>query len=430
MVAIFTIMIVPSETLHAQGGGRIQFGNLKIIPGLTGDAVFDDNIYKGNGKEYPTASQTRQEEKVSDTIYHIKPGLLFNYTIPERGSLNLGWQMDKALYASETNNNWTNNRGTMAFDYEIPEGIILGLSNVYQKAEDPYGNADQYGIGTITKRWDNDLKAKAGYQFGASFRTIIDYNFFTQKYDKESDWGQNYDSNSLGIGVEARFLPRTWGFVRLNYTQKRYSADLTTPAMNIAPGATKADSNASQISAGLKWDPGAKLSGELNVGYQMKKYENEWTVLNVGGTNTSFQREDRNTWIAATAVNFLALEQTLLSLSLSRANRDGGTDTNETFDDTGIGLKLEQTFFTKFKITVGGSFGMNDYNRAPAASSTVANPTDTRSDKNYNANVNFDYQIREWLGLGLGYEFAKKNSNYEENEFTDNKYTISIRLVF
>jgi len=73
---------------------------------------------------------------------------------------------------------------------------------------------------------------------------------------------------------------------------------------------------------------------------------------------------------------------------------------------------------------------MNDYNRAPAASSTVANPTDTRSDKNYNANVNFDYQIREWLGLGLGYEFANKNSNYEENEFTDNKYTISIRLVF
>jgi hypothetical protein len=420
-------MIVPTGALHAQQGGKIQFGHLKIIPGLTGEASYDDNIYKKNGKAYAGAANSYK--KVSDMIYHIKPSLLFNYSFPERGSLNLGWQMDYALYGTETGNNWANHRVPLDFNYMNPEGIILGLANTYSYSEDPYGNADQYKVGTLTKRWDDEFKVKAGYHLGASFRTIVDYAYYTQKYDKAQDRGQDYDSHTIGINAEARFLPKTWGFLRYAYVQKGYTQEIATLVAGgfVANGATKADSKSHVISVGMKWDPGAKLSGEFNVGYQMKKYDNEWT--NTGGTRV--KRDDSNTFVASTAVNFKPLEQTLLSLMFMRANRDAGTDTNENFDDTLIGIKAEQQFFTKFKVGAGLSYAWNDYNRAPVGRiAALPAKTDKRSDNNFTGNVFFDYQIQDWVGVGLSYDYMQKTSNYEENEYTDNKVTFAVKFVY
>ena len=40
--------------------GNINFGNLKIIPSLEGQAIFDDNIYMKNGTDTPT-NRTKQK---------------------------------------------------------------------------------------------------------------------------------------------------------------------------------------------------------------------------------------------------------------------------------------------------------------------------------------------------------------------------------
>lgn len=412
ITAALVMVIVPMHSqAQTQQGGNIRFGNLAIIPGITLDGVYDDNIYMGNGKEYSDPDITRQEKKESDWITHVKPSLLLNYTLPERGSVNLGYQGDYAFYGTNTSNNWKNNQGSLLVDYQAPGGLILGVNERFTSAEDPYGSANQYAIGRVTKRWTNDAKTKLGYNIMANLRSFVYYNNYRQQYNDIADYSQDYTDNEFGLGAETRFLPKTWGFIRYHYGQRRYNTN--------APGQTdeyNSDSKWHRTNVGVTWDPGAKLSGEVSLGYQWRQFDHEYT----SAARTS-RRDDKNTWIAETSVTYMPAETTMLAMTLTRAVRDTASDTNERFTDTGIGLNLQQTILTKFVLNAGVGYSKNEYNLP------VAN---TRTDDNYLANIGLDYNIREWLGVGVGYYLNRKNSNIETNEFTDNKFMISLRAVY
>ena len=395
---LITVVIILSSQVTAQEG-KINFGNLKIIPGLTLKGVYDDNIYLGNG-----TNQANEIEE-SDWITHVMPALLFNYSLQERGSVSLGYSGDLAFYSDSdySDNDWQNHKGALAVDYKSPGGLILFANNTYIDAEDPYSNLEQYRIGLMTKRWDNDLKTKVGFDFGNRFRILTYYNFYKQDYELDRDYTQDYDQNEFGVGFQMRFLPKTWGFIRYHMGERDYFTYLA--------GTGVTDSNDSdfqwqRVNAGLTWDPGAKVSGELNVGYQWKEYDNETDV-------NGDQYEDQDTWIAGTLITYKATPSTALVLSATRALRQTGSNDNEYFTDTGIGINLQQKILTKFTLTVGGSYSQNDYN------------TD-REDDNYRANTDLVYQIQDWLGAGIGYIYKKKDSNFTENEYTDNQFMVSL----
>lgn len=410
-IAALLLVFLPGN-LPAQQGGNIKFGNLAIIPAIEGQAIYDDNIYRGTGRTYPTAPQTDQEKKESDFIYHVKPGLLLNYTMPERGYINLGYQGDFAFYNKNNSNNWKNNQGLLDVNYTAPGGLILGINDLYSRSEDPYGSADQYNVGRVTKRWTNDLKTKLGYAFTTNFRTLLYFNHYKQKYDNSLlDYSQDYTDSEYGAGAEARVLPKTWAFTRYHYGVRKNNTN--------APGQTDAfnsDAIWHRVNLGLAWDPGAKLSGELNFGYQWRKYDHQYTSA---AQTTS--REDKNTWVAATVLNFQATETTSLGLNITRAVRSTASDTNEQFTDTGIGITLSQKFLTKFVLMAGLSYSKNEYN-LPVGTERV--------DDNYLANIGVNYNIREWMTLGIGYNYNRKNSNVEVQEFVDNQFLVSLKVVY
>jgi hypothetical protein len=76
---------------------------------------------------------------------------------------------------------------------------------------------------------------------------------------------------------------------------------------------------------------------------------------------------------------------------------------------------------TKYTLTASVAYSVNDYN-VPL--------NNAREDDNYNANVDIDYQIRDWLSAGAGYRYKRKDSNYPENNFTDNQFLLYVRGVY
>lgn len=410
-VAVLMLMILPMQ-LQAQQvegvpvGGNIKFGNLSVIPGIEMQGIYDDNIYKGNGKEYPDPVTTRQEKKESDWITHAKPGLLLSYVMPERGQVNLGYMGDFAFYNKNTSNNWQNNQGNFDLDYMAPGGLILGVADTYLSAEDPYGNADQYGTGRVQKRWNNDFKTRLGYNIMSNFRAILYYNNSRQQYQDIADYSQDYTDNEFGVGVQARVLPKTWGFLRYQYGERKYNTLGPTQSTD----AYNSDSKWNKVSTGLTWDQGAKLSGELNVGY-------EWLVYDHPFTDAGLRREDQKSWVAATTINYRPTVTTNLSLNISRTLRNSGSDTNEQFTDTGIGINARQQLMTKLYLLGGLSYNKYEYNT-------------NRSDDNYLANIGLNYAIREWLGVGVTYTFNRKDSNVDTEEYVDNQFMAAVRIVY
>jgi len=410
-VTAIALMMLPVR-LQAQQEGKITFGNLSLIPGIEMQGIYDDNIYKGNGREHTSAKTTIEEKKEADWITHAKPSFALNYMMPERGNINLGYQGDFAFYDKNMNNNWNNNQGLLNANYLAPGGLILGINDMYAVGGDPLGNADQYAIGRATKKWTNDLKTKLGYNLTSNFRTILYYNNSRQKYSDIADYSQDYTENEYGAGLETRFLPKTWGFIRYHYGQRKYD----TLGLTQTTDAYNSDYKWSRVSVGLTWDPGAKLSGELNVGYQMLKYTNEYA----DAANT-LRREDENTWTAATSINFQATASTDLSMNLTRSVRNSGSDNNEQFTDTGIGFNFKQKLLTKLSLIGGVTYSRNEYNL----------PVDApRVDDNFSANGGLNYAIQDWLGVGVSYNYSRKNSNAELNEYIDNQFMALLKIVY
>ena len=161
-VVLSLIGFLSSEVL-AQGG-KIAVGNLKIIPSLTLEEVYDDNIYLGSG------INDTDERVESDWISHVMPGLALDYTLEGRGYLRVGYLGDYAYYKDFDDNDWKNHRGFLDFDYQAPGGLIFGVRNVYVDAADPYGSDNQYGLGVpqipnpqVTAALQGVIQGQAGH---------------------------------------------------------------------------------------------------------------------------------------------------------------------------------------------------------------------------------------------------------------------------
>jgi len=399
-----SILMLLFSQVMAQGG-RIRFNNLTVIPGITLQEVYDDNIYLGNG----TNNTTEFEE--SDLITHIMPSVGLDYSLHERGNVFFNYTGDLAYYNDNNSNDWQTHKGEFNFNYQAPGGIILDINTVHTDAEDPYGNLELYRSGLKTERRGNDLKSKIGYGFGDRFQILAYYNYYKQDYDLLRDYTQDWDIKEFGVGFQMRLLPKTWGFFRYYFGERDY---FTHPAATGVTESNDADFDWNRVNFGLTWESGAKLEGELNFGYQFMDYEN---TVDVEGD----RYDAKDTWIAATSITYTATPTIGLSLSLTRALRETGASDNEYFEDTGIGVNMKKMIKSKFILTVGGVYSVNDYN-IPL--------TRPRKDDSYRVNIGLDYLIRERLTAGIDYRYEKKDSNYSENDYTDTRFIISFSAVY
>ena len=387
-------------------GDRIRFNNLKVIPGITLQEVYDDNIYLGNG------ANNTIELKESDLITHIMPSLGLDYSLHERGNVSFDYTGDLAYYNDNNSNDWQTHKGEFNFNYQAPGGIILDINTIHIDAEDPYGNPELYRIGLKTERRGNDLKAKIAYSFGNRFQILAYYNYYKQDYDLLRDYTQDWDVTEFGAGFQMRLLPKTWAFFRYYFGERDY---FTHPAGTGVNGANDSDFGWNRVNFGLTWDIGAKLGGELNFGYQMMDYEN---AADVEGD----RYDGKNTWIAATSITYTATPTIGLALSLTRALRETGSSDNEYFEDTGIGINIKKVIKSKFILTVGGFYAENNYNIP------LSKP---REDHNYGGNIGLVYQVQDWLTAGIDYMIKQKNSiDYGSNDYTDSQFMISLSSVF
>jgi hypothetical protein len=398
------LILLPAHAMAK--GGRIHIGNLKIIPGLTVQELYDDNVFKGKG------TNNTDEIEETDWITHLKPSFSLDYTLEKRGNVKLGYEGDFAFYGEREESNWQTHKGVFNVDYEAPGGIILGISETFTDAEDPYGADNEFGLGEPqTKRWNNDLKSEVGYLFSKRFKILGYYDFYIQDFEDAEDFAQDYDTNEFGVGSELRLLPKTWSFIRYHYGAQDY---ISHPAGSGLTETNDAAFEWHRVNVGLIWDSGAKLNGELNFGYQWREHENQ--------TDTDGQPyENKDTWIATTAIDYTATSTTTIGLTITRATKLSTAGSKEFFDDTSFGLSLTQKLLTKLTLTADAKYGKNEYNQPDL---------EPREDDNYAANIALKYKIQKWLSTSVSYAYEQKDSNVSANEYIDNQFAISLDVVY
>jgi len=397
-ICCFLCVLIQSTSASAQKG-KIRIGKMKIITSITVRSTYDDNIYLGSGTD------SIGERKEPDWIYHITPAINLTYSLNQRGGIKIGYLGNLAYYSKNDLNDWDSHRGIFNLDYRSPEGLIAGVNNTYLYTEDPYGSENQFKVGVPqTERWSNNLNTKIGYDFGNRLVGMTFFNYFKQDYENLEDYTQDYNSHELGTGFRYRLLPRTWTFIRYHFGERDY---FTHPGGTGVTEENDSDFDWHRVNTGFLWDATAKLRGELNFGYTWKDYANAFD------TNGAMYN-DKRTWVAATSLSFKVSTTTTYGLQLTRSLRESGSDTNEYFMDSGIGLSIRKTLLPKIVMTMGGVYSLNEYNLP-------------RDDDRLKANIVFDYKIQDWLNTKIGYNYSKRDSNQDANDYSNHQFIISFK---
>jgi len=378
-------------------GGRIGTGNLRLLAGAGLQAEYSDNINFSSGYATDPNGSIRK-----DWIGHVLSSVYLDKVFEGSGGLRFGYEGDWAFYQDYGAYDWKNNLGRFDLDYFGTGGLIARIRSSAALLEDVYGNENQYNLGVPTKRSVFDTEARVGFEFARRFRLMLLGDYFKQEYDEMVDFTQNWDEWSGGAGAEVRVAEESWLFLRYGYGERQYADQLFgVTAANIA------DYDYQRVTAGVGWDLGAEFQGEAGFGYQWLSFTN---TLDAGGL--PFQ--DKNTWIADATVHyrpagrppFEASETSVLTVNIWRAFLAEGADTRDYYIESGISGIVRSEIFTNALLRWGLDYYLQEYENA-----------DKEKAGNGKAAIELMYKIQQWLAIGVGTDWQKKNSNVSVNDY-------------
>lgn len=363
--------------------GNIHVGNTEINPRFDASYRHDDNIYLNDGDTI---------KEVDDNLMIYSPGLELKN---ERDSFlfQLDYQADVYRYSDRDEEDKTDNTLSVLFDMKSPGGLILKLSDTFLDTADPASSE----LTDLDEREENTFSAELGAQFSDRLSILLTYQGKKHEY-KETALAltQDRDEDIVGGKLLIALLPKTSLSLVYEHETIEYE-DATT--------ATERDSDTNRGLAGLQGQLTQKLYLSVHAGYEKREYDD-------------VSKEDFNTTVLKLELKHEYSENTEISISGNRKNVESFFLTNTYYRENKVSFDFSGKISHKISAKINGYFGTNDYNL-----------TD-RDDDLVGAGIEFDYDIQEWLSLGVGYEYKDRDSNVDTEDYTNNQYFVSLNAQF
>ena len=397
------LKIVPGTVFK---GGRLHIGNLRFLAALGAQIEYNDNItWAAGGAADPI---------IDDYIIHALPTLYLDQTFEKSGGWRIGYEGDMAFYQDTSANDWQRHLGRFDLEVQGPSKPVVGIHNDYTLTDDPFGDVTQFGLGTVTKRWYNDFRSRFGYQFGERFRLLGFADYYKQEYDQQTAFTQNWDDYAVGAGFEFGVVSKTWFYLRYFYGGRNYTSNAA--GVN---DTNNADYTYHQGNVGIDWDPGSRVRGQVDLGYQARKYKN---AADPSGT----PYKDKGTWVTTTSVSYLPADLKnvpeyevsdayIINVKLWRGLYSVGANTAEYFSEIGIGgavrYDLSQWFNLRWYLDLSEKKYQNAANEKVGLGAW---------------GLDLTFRIVSWLGLEAGFDREKQNSTVSTNDFKVSRVTLTL----
>lgn len=180
----------------------------------------------------------------------------------------------------------------------------------------------------------------------------------------------------------------------MSYQEARY--DLVNPLQS------SSDSEEYNYLLGVSWEPTAKTSGSVKLGWYERSYESE-------------QREDSDGFSWAVDVSYSLRSYSVFNLQSSRSTQESNGRGDAVNTQT-TRLAWNHTWTSRSSTNLAATFSNQD-----TAGST-------RQDDVYAVQVKYNYAMRRWLDLGIGYSYEERKSAIDQYDYDRN--TIFVEAKF
>ena len=403
---LLSLFLLLAWTTSACAQDNLRFGTL----GLEYSGEFNDNIF----------SDPDNEE--SDYIHTITPSIKLVFPGTNPGNyIKANYSVGIVRYNDFSDTDYEDHRFFAGFGYRSPAGIYVMADDSFQNTADPYGSENTYNDGDQTERWNNAINMTAGYDFGDIYTVEAFARNFVERYDLKADQYQDRTRITLG----GLFLYRLNKMQLLGELRR---AAVAFDEQNDGIGGW--DDNNSQDHAltealfGLRFQPGGKIVGDAKLGYQTVSFEND-------EDKNGNKYNDDATIIVEADLNYFLSERTSFNIFGGRNRNTSVTagdidDASSSYINTYWGVGFTQKMMNKISFKAEFERNLEDYLDVSAGN----------DDKLLIANTlrgGVDYDINNWLDVGLTLSYKDKKSDtsqYEDEEYTVTRYGFYVELTY
>jgi hypothetical protein len=361
------------------------------VPGLKLSPFFSERMdYETNVFQVPNHAQ-------GSAIFRSIPGFIADYTLGPH-SLSVGGRADILRYVSLPAQNTVNYAGVTQLRLEFPRSLLNVRDDVVRTTDPP--NSELSGpIVSLT----NTLVAQGEYRLTDRFSVGALASWIHVSF-QEQTVAQDLDRNEYLVGgsVFWKVLP---------------GADLQlTPFYQRKIFILSSDRDVTQYGAtlGLRGEVTAKVTSSFRVG-----------ILNRDPSTSGQPRYLGR--IMGGDLEYKPTKRTTVTLAADRSPQESTFNEVPFYVTTSGTLAVTQRLTPKLTATARASGGLNNY---PEKQETVSGQFKFRQDTFYAFGISADYAIQPWLDVGAEYSFLGRNSNFDQNNFKDNRFTVRATAHF
>ncbi|OGW38105.1 MAG: hypothetical protein A2Y97_08475 [Nitrospirae bacterium RBG_13_39_12] len=294
-------------------------------------------------------------------------------------------------YSSE---NSTSHRVEGLLQYNFRGGLSIDLVDQFLMSHDIRGT----GISNeLDKYMTNLIGLMLTYDVSRRFNLRFDYSHFLVDYDATRNDFRERNDNAFSGYVFYRLQPKTSLFVQYEFIDIIYNENIMS------------NSQEHNYFAGLSWDITAKSKGSIKAGYGSK----DFTDSSIGNSKN---------FIMEAQINHRFTPKTSLTIKGARSINE----TNISTTDFILTNLVELIYTQRLTAKLTGNISLSYINDNYKDNLTFDGVTKARKDNLYSGAIGLQYKFREWLDLGAGYIYTKRDSNFSDFDYTNNAIFIRV----
>ena len=329
-----------------------------------------------------------------DSAYQVYGGGVTLDARDARSVFLWGLQAMYGRYSDSTEDNYSDWNSRMSYDFAFDSRNFLRLDWNYIRGHDGRGTTDRFPPQSAPDKYFDNSPGFI-YSFGApeaQGRFELFGNLAYKRYlnNRDVTAGSDRDTRNYGGAFYWRAMPKTSFLVEARGTDIDYLLSTSTLS-----------GSESRYYAGVTWEATAATSGTVKVGRLEKRYDSERPTFSGTGW------EGMVTWLPRTYSKF--------DLYSSRQPIEStGQGDFILSDATGIVWSHGWTSF--ISTDVNARFVKDRYQGFD------------RRDDTESYGIRANYKLRRWITLGAEYQYTKRDSSQDFNDYDKNLWLISAIL--
>jgi hypothetical protein len=369
------------STAFAEEG--IEWGRFRFTPEISTSEKYTDNVYliHTDGRE--------------DTITTVSPKVSLDFAFAPRNYITFSYGGDFRFYRKSDNFKKDIHKTGLFWTLTTPKGsnFKIGASADFDSIQ-PWSEKDHHRDFVVVKALVDTL-----FKVSSLIELGIKYDYESRRFEDSIDEIDDFDMNTITFDIGYQMSPITEFLLEYSYCHQNNNNKLDF--------FTDMDTNT--IFVGVRWDPTAKLSGDLKMGYTQ-------TSVKEGDDFSGFAIDADLDYKLSDITRFKATASRMLMRSTVAAR-----ETGIYYISTGGDLSATYSKWEPLKISMNLTYTNNNFEQ-------LAGVYEDREDNVYTVGLKVNYLIKNWLTSTLSYQYRRNKSNVESEDYKENRAELLFSL--